>query len=295
MSRSAPAFGALLLLMCTLPVRLHAAAPPASVVAVANRDAEGAIVLDADVSRNYQPTGTACRDSCLNTTGCNVWVWCGAVSGCAQAGSYTRDPSKFQQCWLKSDNVPKVGQFPRSKNSPDQATGWMSGTTAPGVNDAAPSPEQAYSCTCQADYTASGFRFKGVCAQNEGWGLSCPVDSSSCKDGTDSGLRGCPTMQPCTVLLDTDLQEDKVLRRPVLVSGDNNSADSAEDCCSQCASAQGCTIWTWCADPTGCDGERYRFRQCWLKQADPNNPQPKKGYGGSRGWISGVRLAWLPL
>ncbi|GLC33845.1 hypothetical protein PLESTM_000125800 [Pleodorina starrii] len=64
-----------------------AAAPPASVIAVANRDVEGHVVVDAAEEGNYQLTASGCRDQCLNTTGCNLWVWCGAVSGCAYAGS----------------------------------------------------------------------------------------------------------------------------------------------------------------------------------------------------------------
>ncbi|GIL43598.1 hypothetical protein Vafri_1289 [Volvox africanus] len=128
----------------------------------------------------------------------------------------------------------------------------------------------------------------GVCAVIENYGTSCIV-SSDCRDAPSNGLQSCPSYQSCTILLDTDLNGAKIL-----TSGESNSADSAEDCCFQCAQTKGCNTWTWCADATGCNGQRYRFRQCWLKQADPNNPQPKKSYGGSPGWISGVRQAWLP-
>ncbi|GIL43596.1 hypothetical protein Vafri_1289 [Volvox africanus] len=268
-----------------------AAAPPASVIAVANRDAEGAVVKDADETHNYQPSGAACREDCLNTTGCNIWIWCGAVSGCSSGGSSTRNPNRFQQCWLKSDVPPRSrtsSKFPRAKNMPDQATGWMSGTTIANFTDVASFPEKGYSCGCLSDYGYGGYTFKGVCAAIENYGASCMV-GSGCRDAPSNGLQGCPSYQPCTILLDTDLNETQIL-----TSGESNSADSAEDCCFQCAQTKGCNTWTWCADATGCNGQRYRFRQCWLKQADPNNPQPKKSYGGSPGWISGVRQAWLP-
>ncbi|EFJ44799.1 hypothetical protein VOLCADRAFT_94937 [Volvox carteri f. nagariensis] len=289
-----PVLAVLLLLALTASVQLHAAAPPASVVAVANRDAEGAIVLDADEAHNFQPSAAACRDSCLNTTGCNVWVWCAAVSGCVPGGSYTRDQRRYQQCWLKYDTPPKQGastrgKFPRPKNSADTATGWMSGTTAANFTDSAPFPEKGYSCSCVSTYQYGGYNFEGMCAHIQDYGSACIV-TTNCRESSYGGMQGCSGTQPCTVLLDTDLNETSII-----TPGDYNTADSAEDCCYQCASTQGCNLWTWCVDPTGCDGERYRFRQCWLKQADPKNPQPKKGYGGSPGWISGVRLTWMPM
>ncbi|EFJ44798.1 hypothetical protein VOLCADRAFT_94936 [Volvox carteri f. nagariensis] len=290
-----PVLAVLLLLAFTAAVRLHAAAPPASVVAVANRDAEGAIVLDADEAHNFQPSAAACRDSCLNTTGCNVWVWCGAVSGCSSGVSYTpRDLSKYQQCWLKYDTPPKQGastrgMFLRFKNAPDQPSGWMSGTTVTNFTDSAPFPEENFACECLAKYQYLDYRFEGMCANLQGGGPVC-VGSSNCSADLIGTFNSCPLVPSCTVLLDTDLNATKII-----TPGDYNTADSAEDCCYQCASTQGCNLWTWCADPTACNGERYRFRQCWLKQADPKNPQPKKGYGGSPGWISGVRLTWMPM
>ncbi|GLC51516.1 hypothetical protein PLESTB_000510900 [Pleodorina starrii] len=278
--------------VCVRAGGVGAAAPPSSVIAVANRDVEGSVVVDADEENSYQPTATGCRDQCLNTTGCNIWVWCGAVSGCANAGSYNRDVWRYQQCWLKYDTPPRPGsrgKFPRAKNLPDQPTGWMSGTTVQNVTDAAPFPQQAYGCNCQSNYTYDNYRFLGVCARLQDYGSACMVDST-CRNAPSTGTpASCASLQPCTVLLDTDLQE-----QGILVAGDRNSADSAEDCCDQCASIKGCNSWTWCSDSAGCDGERFRFRQCWLKQADPTNLQPKKGYGGSPGWISGVRMAWLP-
>ncbi|GLC51518.1 hypothetical protein PLESTB_000511200 [Pleodorina starrii] len=110
----------------------------------------------------------------------------------------------------------------------------------------------------------------------------------TCRTETAEGVLYCTSLQPCTVLLDTDLNATQVL-----VSGERNAADSAEDCCSQCAATKFCNAWTWCSNIHGCGGQR--FLQCWLKRADPTNPQPKKGYGGSPGWISGVRMAWLPV
>ncbi|GLC33846.1 hypothetical protein PLESTM_000125900 [Pleodorina starrii] len=161
----------------------------------------------------------------------------------------------------------------------------MSGTTVQNFTDAASFPEQSMGpCKCLSNYTYDNYTFL------VNYATSCLVNSA-CRYAPSIGTPlSCVILQPCTVLLDTDLQEQRLL-----VAGDRNSADSAEDCCSQCAATKGCNTWTWCSDSAGCDGERFRFRQCWLKQADPTNPQPKEGYGGSPGWISGVRMAWLPV
>ncbi|PNH12485.1 hypothetical protein TSOC_000612 [Tetrabaena socialis] len=267
--------------------------PPRAVVAVANRDAEGAVVVDADETKNYQPTAAACRDDCNATAGCNVWVWCGEVSGCSSGGGNGQgNAGKYRQCWLKYDIPPSGGRlWPRYKNAIDQATGWTSGTTDPRVNDSAPVPERSYSCSCQSNYTADGYRFLGVCAALGDYSNNqCMVDASCGGNYYNGNLQGCTWTQPCTVLLDTDLAEDKVL-----VWGDGNTADSAEDCSGQCGRTRGCNLWTWCSDARGCSGEVYRFRQCWLKQADPLHPVAKAGYGGSPGWVSGVRLAYLPV
>ncbi|GLC43916.1 hypothetical protein PLESTM_001533700 [Pleodorina starrii] len=276
--------------------------PPLNVIAVANRDVEGAVVVDPVETRNYQPTASACRDNCQSTSGCSLWSWCGAVSGCTD-GSGSPDPNKYMQCWLKSDIPPKSGfggriRFPRFKNDVGEpsATGWLSGTTFTDFTDAAPSPEITYGCFCNISYVAGNYSynekvynytFGPYCAPLWSPSPACKVDPS-CSDMAGGDAAGCPEPQPCTVYLDTDLQEYSIL-----VSGEGNTADSAEKCCNECASKRYCNGWSWCSDSAGCDGERYRFRQCWLKAIDPTNPQPKNGWGGSPGWISGVRMSWM--
>ncbi len=57
---------------------------------------------------------------------------------------------------------------------------------------------------------------------------------------------------------------------------------------------QNCNTWAWCGDISGCDGKLQTFLQCWLQAGDARNPSPKGGYGNSKGWISGVRGAFIP-
>lgn len=69
---------------------------------------------------------------------------------------------------------------------------------------------------------------------------------------------------------------------------------------------QGCNTWTYCIDPLACNGgELFRWRQCWLKAADPFRPRASDTRAPARvqelrgdqhsipapGWVSGVRRA----
>ncbi|KXZ56399.1 hypothetical protein GPECTOR_1g355 [Gonium pectorale] len=117
---------------------------------------------------------------------------------------------KYRQCWLKYDRplaagAGRAGAWPRPKNAPDYATGWLSGTTESGVDDGA-GPEKGFSgCTCQADYWVNGARFKGVCAPSEsGFGSFCSVNTD-CRSQPNPATEGCPQTQQCTAWLDTDL------------------------------------------------------------------------------------------
>ncbi|KXZ56398.1 hypothetical protein GPECTOR_1g354 [Gonium pectorale] len=171
---------------------VQGAEPPKHLIAVANRDVEGSVVLDADAQQLYTHTASACRDACVanSSLGCNL----------------------YRQCWLKYDRPPaagagRAGSWPRPKNSRDQATGWLSGTTDSNVTDGA-GADQGYSrCTCQADYWAGGQHFKGVCAPpSEGmYGTYCYVNSD-CRSPPNPNYDGCPSIQRCAVILDTDLE-----------------------------------------------------------------------------------------
>jgi len=47
--------------------------------------------------------------------------------------------------------------------------------------------------------------------------------------------------------------------------GADNVVGDAEACCRLCEQTDGCNIWVWCADESGCGGER-KFGECWLKK-----------------------------
>ncbi|KXZ44987.1 hypothetical protein GPECTOR_60g766 [Gonium pectorale] len=264
----------------------------AAAVAVANRDVEGSVVVDANDPPFYTQSAADCRNACTTTQGCNLWTYCAAVDGCRSGNDPSPDARKFRQCWLKYDKPPSGGgrgAWPRAKNARDQSSGWLSGTTERGVADDAGRDHGYSRCSCKADYVRSGSRFKGVCSPSDnGYGASCPVDTD-CQSPPSDNSDSCPTPQRCAVLLDTDL-EGKALN-----NGDFTYTDSPEACCALCAGKQGCNIWTWCGSSQGCNGgQLFRFRQCWLKAGDPTSPAPKGGYGSAPGWLSGVRLAWLP-
>eukprot|EP00198_Chlamydomonas_reinhardtii_P014045 XP_001703382.1 predicted protein [Chlamydomonas reinhardtii] len=271
-------------------------------MAVTNRDVEGGVVVDADEAMLYTQTAAECRAACLNASsaGCNLWIYCPSPSGCLSGGTYEyqRDMRRYRQCWLKTDRKPSNPSttWPRRKNSRDQVVGWMSGTTEPNATDRAPADSTWNKCTCRADYSADGYRFKGTCGmiQNNynNAQFSCIV-TSDCRNPSfwvnGVAYDGCSESHQCLSYLDTDL-DGKVLN-----NGDWTYVDSPDDCCSQCANTKQCNTWAWCGDPRGCNGgQLFRFRQCWLKQGDPGSPAPKNGgYGNSTGWISGVRQAWI--
>ncbi|KAG2499173.1 hypothetical protein HYH03_002754 [Edaphochlamys debaryana] len=282
-----PALALAALLLCCAGCT-SADSPPASLIAVAARDVEGGIVSEGDAL--YLPNVTACRDACASAPGCNLWIYCAAADGCmGSPGDYQRDLRKYRQCWLKYDKPTNRSAWPRSKGTKDQYTGWISGTTAAGVRDGS-LPDVGYTrCYCSSSYIQNGYKFKGVCAKSSsGYGVSCYLEGS-CNNPPQNGEDWCPSVQQCTTILDTDL-DGKVLN-----DGDNTYVNSPEECCGRCTQTEWCNAWTWCSDPNGCNGgELFRFRQCWLKNADPTNPQPKGGYGNSTGWISGLRMAWMP-
>ncbi|KAG2442984.1 hypothetical protein HXX76_003057 [Chlamydomonas incerta] len=309
---AASALAVVLALMANAAPAAAAPAPaPASgsggggiqMAAMTNRDVEGGVVVDADDEKLYTQTATDCRAACLNASaaGCNLWVFCPSPSGCLSGGTneYQRDMRRYRQCWLKTDRKPANPSttWPRPKNSRDQAVGWISGTTDPNATERAPGDTTWNKCACRSDYSADGYRFKGVCAmvQNNynNPQFTCVVNPD-CRNYNFwlNGVMydGCNDAHQCVAYLDTDL-DGKVLN-----NGEWNYVDAPDDCCNQCANTKQCNTWNWCGDPRGCNGgELYRFRQCWLKAADdPGNPAPKNGgWGNSSGWISGVRQAWI--
>ncbi|KXZ56397.1 hypothetical protein GPECTOR_1g353 [Gonium pectorale] len=226
-------------LLCAIfAAAARGAEPPNHLIAVANRDVEGSVVLDADSELHYTHTASACRDACVanSSLGCNLWVYCPVPGGCLSGGTYDwyKDLRRYRQCWLKYDRPPAVGagragSWPRPKNSRDQATGWLSGTTDSNVTDGA-GADQGYSrCTCQADYWSNGAHFKGVCASTDsGYGPSCPVNSD-CRSPPNPSTEGCPQTQRCTVILDTDLDGQ------LLNDGEYTYTDAPEECCGACA------------------------------------------------------------
>ncbi|KAG2455150.1 hypothetical protein HYH02_000968 [Chlamydomonas schloesseri] len=278
--------------------------PGGLMVAVTNRDVEGGVVVDADEERLYTQTAADCRAACLNNSaaGCNLWVFCPSPAGCRASGisQAQQDMRRYRQCWLKTDRKPAnpATTWPRPKNSREQLVGWISGTTEPNATDRAPGDSTWNRCACRPDFTADGYGFKGACATlHNNYGLQ----QYSCVVGRDcrtpnfwlegQPYDGCVEAHQCVAYLDTDLDGQ------VLNNGEWNYLDSPDDCCSQCSLMKQCNTWTWCGDPRGCNGgQLFRFRQCWLKQADdPGSPRPKNGggYGNSSGWISGVRQAWI--
>jgi hypothetical protein len=54
-------------------------------------------------------------------------------------------------------------------------------------------------------------RCQGVCARIKDYGPACVVDSS-CRSASEDATDTC-SLQPCTVMLDTDIKEEKVGRR----------------------------------------------------------------------------------
>ena len=93
------------------------------------------------------------------------------------------------------------------------------------------------------------------------------------------------------------MQSHARTRAQVVASGEWQYTNKAEECAGLCAKARQCNVWTWCADSRGCNGgELFRFRQCWLKSSDDPRKVTAKapGYGASPGWVSGVRLAYVP-
>ncbi|EFJ44752.1 hypothetical protein VOLCADRAFT_106212 [Volvox carteri f. nagariensis] len=281
-----------------------AARPPERLVAVVNRDVEGAVLVDAAARRFDTMTASDCRDACVSTPGCNLWVFCPVPSGCASTLTTQQynDLETYRQCWLKYDNASNAERpatnrppWPRVLNLPNQDTGWMSGTTEPGVQDSAGVDWGVTFCTC-TNYTMEGYRFRGVCASFGGEytpeGLQCLTNADcanppSLFNGTL--LDSCDDVFSCTVLLDTELQGK------VIQTGTRVFVGTPEACCALCAKTQYCNTWSWCGDPRGCPGLE-RFRECVLKSADPENPVPGRGgFGNSTGWMSGVRLAWMSV
>lgn len=65
----------------------------AGFTAVINRDLDGAVLGSGFA--NYTSSAYACASLCKNTTGANIWVWCGSTFGCTTGqGSYQQDLSK---------------------------------------------------------------------------------------------------------------------------------------------------------------------------------------------------------
>ncbi|GLC51626.1 hypothetical protein PLESTB_000522800 [Pleodorina starrii] len=184
-----------------------------------------------------------------------------ASAGGAGAGPPTTSP-----------RLPTI--WPRASHLRDMDTGWVSGTTEPGVEDGAP-PEWGYTyCSC-TNYTVDSYRFEGVCAvlSNDTYeyysygsgGSQCVVTDDCAQPPSEVNgerLDTCSSVYSCTAYLDTELEGTY------------------------------CNIWNWCSDPQGCPG-LDEFRACVLKTGDPENPTPLKGYGNSTGWMSGVRMAWM--
>eukprot|EP00798_Chlamydomonas_sp_ICE-L_P010412 gene10412-8360_t len=273
------------------------AADESLVKVVVNRDVEGAGVGEA----SYQPTATACRDTCVETEGCNIWVWCADSQGCLSGGSsYQKDLKKYKQCWLKYDN-PEGSPFPNMKNSPSQATGWISGTLA---GDSGTGAETTYSdCRCKSSWTAYvddvEYEFQGTCANTKNsYQAECEFDRSTCTGNMGSEtVASCQSPQACSAFLDfdaagsvldppgdlnyqssaemccsmcadtqTQMNTTLICHYPFKKKKINNRSLAHKLCCSMCAKTQFCSVWAWCSDPSGCPvGEYERYRQCWLK------------------------------
>lgn len=85
---------------------LTSASPPAAaapIIAVTNRDVDGAVVKDG--SANFVLSASACQQQCKDTPGCNLWVWCGDTDGCAAAGSSGGLDKSRRVSWQPAEGV----------------------------------------------------------------------------------------------------------------------------------------------------------------------------------------------
>ncbi|KAG1675253.1 hypothetical protein FOA52_016284 [Chlamydomonas sp. UWO 241] len=73
----------------------------------------------------------------------------------------------------------------------------------------------------------------------------------------------------------------------VLVSGADNHAGSAAECCNQCANTPRCNVWVWCAWMHDCSPD-HKYRECWLKITTLNMMSDQEGFNDPGvGWTSG--------
>lgn len=74
------------------------------------------------------------------------------MHGCALRAEPVLHQRRLNQCWLKYDNPSVGGAFPRFRNDPSQAVGWLSGVVDTRVaGDKAPA-EGSHDCRCQSQW-----------------------------------------------------------------------------------------------------------------------------------------------
>eukprot|EP00798_Chlamydomonas_sp_ICE-L_P001242 gene1242-32590_t len=174
--KSFPAF-CLCSLYALLSLNVTIAADEPLIKVVVNRDVEGAGVG----SSSYQPTATACRDACVDTEGCNIWVWCADCEGtCANNhGSYNAECEVDKSACTNN----YYGSDPRAScYSPQSCSGFLDLDVAGTVLD----PRGDYNFLGSADECCS------MCAKTQ----FCNVwtycsDPSGCPAGDYERYRQC--------------------------------------------------------------------------------------------------------
>ncbi|GMH37776.1 hypothetical protein BSKO_05649 [Bryopsis sp. KO-2023] len=269
--------------------------------AIAGRDAVGELLNN----KEYILTSTAasCYEKCDATTGCNVWVWCGDVSGCDDnPKTQEKNPDRYKECWLKRDaQIDEDPRWqPKFKSDRARASGWISGTTLKAsAHDVLGEDITMSGCRCQRDwweqYKAGYASFpEATCASPLPNGRPfCKVDHQTCSVFVPArGRSGCDR-QPCMITVNADFDGEDIL-----VRGDKHHVASAEECCYQCKATEKCTVWVWCSSDAGCGGDSWRHKECWLKFQDPTKsyfPHSKAVGKAADGWISGAVRGYIPL
>eukprot|EP01065_Artemidia_motanka_P022187 TRINITY_DN26400_c0_g1_i1.p1 TRINITY_DN26400_c0_g1~~TRINITY_DN26400_c0_g1_i1.p1 ORF type:complete len:497 (+),score=126.50 TRINITY_DN26400_c0_g1_i1:53-1543(+) len=101
-----------------------------------------------------------------------------------------------------------------------------------------------------------------------------------------------------TLELPCRIQPHLELGGSVVKWGATNLVDSAEECCSQCKTAQAadgrkCNVWVWCGEKDTCT-ERGQYRQCWLKHQHDPSVMESMSSGDATPWTSGALYEHVP-